>query len=104
VPGYSAHDRPVPLAWAQFRGVGSLGARSGAGDLVLSAPRLANPHPERLIRSLDLEVGDNGAVNTSVCLGITLEPVIASAVLRNTPRQGAIAEAAQTPSASRRSP
>jgi WD40 repeat protein len=107
VPGYSAHDRPVPLAWAQFRGVGSLGARSGAGDLVLSAPRLANPHPERLVRSLDLELGDTGAVNSSICLGITIEPVISAHVLRNTPRQGAIAEAsaiAKTPSNPRRSP
>jgi len=107
VPGYSAHDRPVPLAWAQFRGVGSLGARSGAGDLVLSAPRLANPHPERLIRSLDLELGETGAVNTSVCLGITIEPVISAAVLRNTPRQGAFPEAsanAKTSSIARRSP
>jgi hypothetical protein len=107
VPGYSAHDRPVPLAWAQFRGVGSLGARSGAGDLVLSAPRLANPHPERLIRSLDLELGETGAVNTSVCLGITIEPVISATVLRNTPMHGASPEAsaiAKTSSTARRSP
>ena len=92
VPGYSPHDRPVPLAWAQFRGVSSVAATTGAGDLVLSAPRLVNPHPERLIRSLDLELGPTGAVNTSLYLGITVEPVISSAVLRNTSMPGATPE------------
>jgi len=106
VPGYSPHDRPVPLAWSQYRGVGSMAARSGAGDLVLSAPRLVNPHPERLIRSLDLELGETGAVNTSLCLGITVEPVISDAVLRNTSRQGATPEPSSiaTSSIARRSP
>jgi hypothetical protein len=73
----------------------------------LSAPRLANPHPERLIRSLDLELGETGAVNTSVCLGITIEPVISAAVLRNTSMQGAIpgtSAITRTPSTARRSP
>jgi len=103
VPGYTAHDRPVPLAWAQTGGMPAL----GVDDLVIGAPRLANPHPERLIRSLDLELGDTGAVNTSVCLGITLEPVISGAVLRNHSMQGAMPKAsaiAKAPSTSRRSP
>jgi hypothetical protein len=107
VPGYSGHDRPVPLAWAQFRGVGAMGARSGAGDLVLSAPRLANPHPERLVRSLDLELGETGPVNTSVCLGITVEPVTSPTNLRNTTTQGATpptSSIATTSPAARRSP
>ena len=103
VQGYTAHDRPVSLAWTQ------LGATSGLGgnDLVIGAPRLANPHPERLIRSLDLELGDTGAVNTSVCLGITIEPVISGRVPRNTSMQGAIPKAsaiARAPSTARRSP
>ena len=103
VPGYTAHDRPVPLAWAQLGGLPTL----GSNDLVIGAPRLANPHPGRLIRSLNLELGDTGAVNSSVCLGITIEPVISAAVLRNNPMQGAIPEAsaiAKTPSNPRRSP
>ncbi len=108
VPGYSAHDRPVPLAWAQFRAMGSLGARAGSNDLILSAPRLANPHPERLIRSLDLEIGENGAVNTWICLGITVEPVIPATLLRNPYKRGPVPTAPPaaeaTPSTVRRSP
>jgi WD40 repeat protein len=100
VPGYTAHDRPVPLAWAQTGGMPAL----GVDDLVIGAPRLTNPHPERLIRSLDLELGDTGAVNTSVCLGITLEPVISGAALRNHSMQGAMPKAssiAEAPSTRR---
>jgi hypothetical protein len=107
VPGYTAHDRPVPLAWAQL-GAPSLGPR----DLILSAPRLPNPHPERLIRSLDLELGDNGPVNSSVCLAITVEPVIPDRVSRNSllqaaATQGAVARTqpgAKTAPGTRRSP
>jgi hypothetical protein len=82
VPGYTAHDRPVPLAWAQL---GAL-PTSGSRDLVLSAPRLPNPHPERLIRSLDLEVADRGRLNRYVCLGVTVEPVTSASDSR-TPGQ-----------------
>ena len=83
VPGYTAHDQPVPLAWAQASGVATLGGT----ELVLSAPRLVNPYPLRLIRSLDLEIADTGQVNSSVCLAITIEPVIPASIARKASRQ-----------------
>jgi WD40 repeat protein len=103
VPGYSAHDQPVPLAWAQLAGVPTIGLR----DLVLSAPRLVNPHPERLIRSLDLEIAPSRNINASAYLAITVEPVISTTVLRNNPAKGGNPGAlaiARAPSTSRRSP
>ena len=105
VPGYTAHDRPVPLAWAQPGGMPTL----GADDLALGVPRLPNPHPERLIRSLDLELGDLGAPFAWVCLAITAEPVVISGpVSRNEYEKGGVPQmppiVATSPSTARRSP
>jgi hypothetical protein len=105
VPGYTDRDRPVPLVWAQLGGLPTL----GANDLALGAPRLPNPHPERLVRSLDLELGDPGAVFTWVCLAITAEPAVTSGpVLRTTHQKGAAPrippDVATSPPAARRSP
>jgi WD40 repeat protein/predicted Ser/Thr protein kinase len=103
VPGYTPHDRPVPLAWAQLGGLPAMGLSAFA----LSAPRLPNPHPDRLIRSLDLELGDQGAVFPSVYLAITAEAVIPGRVLRSTSMRGAVPAAASsdaTPSTAWRSP
>ena len=91
VPGYTAHDMPVPLAWAQYGGMPTLGVR----DLVISAPRLPNPHPERLIRSLDLELGEHGVVFPSLYLAITAEPVIPARFSRSTETQGAVRKASR---------
>jgi uncharacterized protein (DUF2336 family) len=37
---------------------------------------------------LDLEIASEGNINASVCLAITVEPVISTGVLRNTQAQG----------------
>jgi hypothetical protein len=103
VPGYTEHDRPVPLAWAQSGGLPTLDAR----ELVISAPRLPNPHPDRLIRSLELELGQGGAVFTSVWMAITAEPVIPGPVLRNPSMPGTNSGSsppAKAPPTARRSP
>jgi hypothetical protein len=84
-------------------GVPTIGLR----DLVLSAPRLVNPHPERLIRSLDLEIAPSRNINASAYLAITVEPVISTTVLRNSPTKGGNPGAiaiARAPSTSGRSP
>jgi hypothetical protein len=105
VPGYTTHDRPVPLAWAQAGGMPTL----GAADLAIGVPRLPNPHPERLVSSLDLELGDLGAEFTWVCLAITAEPVVTSGLFSrkryergNDPRR--TPEVATSPLTARRSP
>jgi len=105
VPGYTGHDRPVPLAWAQAGGMPTL----GAADLAIGAPRLPNPHPERLVSSLDLELGDLGAEFTWVCLAITAEPVVTSgAFSRKESKRGGVPPVppivATSPPNSRRSP
>ncbi len=84
LPSDSDQDEPVPLGWAwgDFQRL--------TGDLhqhLLSNPRLTNPHPERLVASIDLE--DTGKRPSGhVFFAVTAEPVIALAdsgmVRRNT--------------------
>jgi serine/threonine protein kinase/WD40 repeat protein len=72
IPGLSTDDQPTPVGWgdAGLAVVGVLPIR------LYSNPRLANPHPERIIASLDLETGDGWA--EPVFVAITAEPVIAA--------------------------
>ena len=97
LPGYSPEDRPVPLAWA----LGAMGnTYLGTRDLVLSDPRLPNPHPERRIRSLTLSpvLSPESAPIVPLVFAISIEPaapsvakaVISPAVSRSTSREGPI--------------
>jgi WD40 repeat protein len=72
VPGSTGHDRPTPVGWAHndLAVIGVLPIQQ------FSAPRLANPHPERIVESLDLEASEEGW-SEPVFLAITAEPVIA---------------------------
>jgi WD40 repeat protein len=69
VPGWSDADLPVPLAWVFGDQLRLMGYQR---QQMISDPRLPNPHPERLITTLDLE-----AVQGGVFFAITAEPVIA---------------------------
>jgi hypothetical protein len=73
VPGMTGHDRPTPIGWAEneLATIGVLPIQQFA------SPRLANPHPERIIESLDLEDSEEGW-SEPVFLAITAEPVIAT--------------------------
>ena len=77
VPGWTGHDRPVPIGWVDGDALRFIGVR----DLrPISNPRLPNPHPERLIASLDLETSDDPTVTSlPVFFAITAEPVISAA-------------------------
>jgi WD40 repeat protein len=74
VPGLTDHDRPTPIGWAinDFAAVGILPLQ------LFSNPRLANPHPERIIATLDLEASTQGW-SEPVFVAVTAEPVIPSA-------------------------
>ena len=77
VPGWTGADLPTPFAWA-------IGDRHRLlGDLhqgMISSPRLANPHPERLVTTLELETADDTSAEP-VFFAVTAEPVIAGADL-----------------------
>jgi len=78
VPGWTEHDGPVPFGWAY----GEALRTSGAPELIrISNPRLVNPHPHRIVASIDLEAGDE-TWNMPVFLAITAEPVIPRAPSR----------------------
>ena len=71
VPGMSRSDRAVPLGW----GWNEYYRLTGYSDpVVYSDPRLENPHPDRPIRTIDLEVGDE-TFAAPLFLAITAEPV-----------------------------
>jgi WD40 repeat protein len=81
VPGLNERDRLTPIAWDQgydLRLTGEFRSR------LVNNPRLVNPHPERLIRSIDVNASspDHGW-SAFVILAITAEPVIAAADSRN---------------------
>lgn len=71
VPGYADEDDAVPFAFATSFSLGAL----GIGDQPLVAPRLANPHPDRLLRCMDLDVPI--VLSPVLLLGITLETPLA---------------------------
>jgi hypothetical protein len=83
VPGMTDHDRPTPVGWATnaFAAVGILPLQ------VFSNPRLANPHPERIIATLDLEASTEGW-SEPVFIAITAEPVIPSTDSRMSAQEG----------------
>ncbi|MEO6065921.1 MAG: hypothetical protein ABIP49_09115, partial [Lysobacterales bacterium] len=72
VPGMTRQDRPVPLGWAWNEFYRLTGFSDPA---IFADPRLENPHPERLIASIDLEVGEE-TFSAPVFFAITAEPVI----------------------------
>jgi WD40 repeat protein len=72
VPGWTNHDRPVPIGWVMSDVLPRQGIHQ---QTVISNPRLPNPHPERIITSIDLEAGDR-QWNEPIFFAITVEPVI----------------------------
>lgn len=74
VAGYTSNDRPVPVAWAfgdHLRLIGEI------KQTLICNPRIANPHPERPIATLDLLAADD-IWTEPVFIAITAEPVIAA--------------------------
>jgi serine/threonine protein kinase/WD40 repeat protein len=73
LPGYAGEDAGVPLAFAP----NPLLAAAGLQDSPLAVVRMANPHPERRIRCLDVAPieGQSPASMALLLLGLTLEPV-----------------------------
>ncbi|MBS0557334.1 MAG: protein kinase [Proteobacteria bacterium] len=71
VPGWTDHDLPTPVGWV----IGDMARIIGVlREELISDPRLPNPHPEKIIQSIDLETADQGW-STPVFLAITAEPV-----------------------------
>lgn len=75
VPGMTRQDRPVPLGWAWNEYYRLTGYPDPA---IFSDPRLENPDPERLVATIDLEVGDE-TFSAPVFFAITAAPVIRAA-------------------------
>jgi WD40 repeat protein len=82
VPGYSAELERAPMAWADTR-IRRL--RGWGAPVVLAAPRLVNPHPDRLIARIDLEAlpvssereSTLGApLSAPVFFAVTVEPAV----------------------------
>jgi WD40 repeat protein len=74
VPGWTDHDQPVPVGWV----FGDYLARGGGHrQATFSNPCLPNPHPERMIASIDLETATEWS--EPIFFAITAEPVIATA-------------------------
>jgi hypothetical protein len=73
VPGWTQRDRPVPIGWAEDLELTRLGLQREKFD---SNPRLSNPHPERIIASIDLETGHRRG-SQPIFFAVTAEPVIA---------------------------
>jgi len=86
VPGYTDNDKPVPVAFAYGDYTRLLGIMK---QTLIDNPRLPNPHPERLIASLDLEAAPKG-FSEPVFLAITAEPVIAAANSGIKSREGGV--------------
>jgi hypothetical protein len=70
LPGYGGDDRVVPQTFATFTGFGMF----GLDPVVLDTPRLANPHPDRAVRCIDIRTVDYGS--PLLLLGLTLEPAV----------------------------
>ena len=70
VKGWTEHDRPTPIGWV----VGDFPVSIGMiRQLQFNAPRLPNPHPEKIVATIDLETASTGR-STPVFFAITAEP------------------------------
>jgi len=76
VAGGSDRDQIVPIAWSESDHLRSIGVLK---QMLVGNPRLANPHPEKIVVSLDLETSDQ-TWNEPIFFAITAEPVIAATV------------------------
>ena len=72
VPGWSDQDRPTPFALAILDGHRLSGDKK---QTMISDPRLPNPHPERLITTIDLEASAETWAAPAI-FAVTAEPVI----------------------------
>ncbi|HTI95673.1 MAG TPA: WD40 repeat domain-containing serine/threonine protein kinase [Rudaea sp.] len=74
VKGWTSYDRPTPVGWVE----GDVNRVIGLmREMMFNNPRLPNPHPEKIVSTLDLETVPN-AWSTPVFFAITAEPVIAA--------------------------
>ncbi|MEO7323447.1 MAG: WD40 repeat domain-containing serine/threonine protein kinase [Dokdonella sp.] len=71
LPGDPAEKEEVPMGWVHGDMLRLMGY---ARQILLSNPRLPNPHPERIIASIDLEAVN--AASTPAFFAVTAEPVI----------------------------
>ena len=75
VLGSTSHDAPTPVGWLPNQILIMLGS---SRQEVYSNPRLPNPHPEKLIATIDLEATDE-SISEPMFFAVTAEPVIAAA-------------------------
>ena len=85
VPGMTSNDRPTPVGW-EYTGFALVGVLP---IQTFASPRLTNPHPERIVESLDLE-GTEAGWSEPVFIAITAEPVIARGTSGINPVHGRI--------------
>ena len=74
VPGMTGHDEPTPVVWVRGVFLTLIGL---SRQELTSNPRLPNPHPERLVASIDLEAATLGWANP-MFFAVTAEPVTTS--------------------------
>jgi hypothetical protein len=71
VPGFTDHDEPTPIGWVigdDYRFIGL------SRQLLTSNPRLPNPHPEKLVATLDLEPATQSWADP-IFFAVTAEPL-----------------------------
>ncbi|HST28593.1 MAG TPA: WD40 repeat domain-containing serine/threonine protein kinase [Rudaea sp.] len=73
VKGWTDHDRPTPIGWSMGEISRVLGLMH---QITFNDPRVTNPHPDKIVESLDLETLPQDW-STPVFFAITAEPVIA---------------------------
>jgi hypothetical protein len=94
VPGSTPHDAPTPVGSFASPILVMLGS---SRQEWYSNPRLPNPHPERLITTIDLEAADEG-FSEPLFFAVTAEPVIAAADNGNNKADDSGTKAASNPS------
>ncbi|MBS0486192.1 MAG: protein kinase [Proteobacteria bacterium] len=70
VKGWTEHDRPTPIGWVESDFPVAIGMTR---LLQFNAPRLPNPHPDKIVATIDLETATTGW-STPVFFAITAEP------------------------------
>jgi WD40 repeat protein len=78
VKGWTNTDRPTPVGWIMSDPGRTLGLMR---QFMFNDPRLPNPHPQKIVSTLDLETVPR-AWSTPVFFAITAEPVISGAKSR----------------------
>ena len=97
MPGLAHGDDAVRIGWESGDPLAEVGASL---QIIVSNPRLANPNPQKIVESLELEAATAAGWSNPQFLAVTAEPVIFPGKTRTPEAEGVVRGATPRPGTS----